>query len=117
MRRRLAVVDDDGDGVMGDNDDNYFDDATDFAVVVMALLPSSRWRRTIATARRATKSMTMATARRDTKMTAMTMTKTTKTTTPAQRRATRATIAEGDNRNRDDGEDACASTATTSAHW
>jgi hypothetical protein len=50
MRRRLAVVDDDGDGVMGDNDDNYFDDATDFAVVVMALLPSSRWRRTMATA-------------------------------------------------------------------
>ena len=29
---------------------------------------------------------------------------------------TRATIAEGDNRNRDDGEDAFASTATTSAH-
>ena len=28
----------------------------------------------------------------------------------------RATIAEGDNRNRDDGKDACASTATTSAH-
>jgi hypothetical protein len=50
MRRRLAVVDDDGDGVMGDNGDNYFDDATDFAVVVMALLPSSRWRRTMATA-------------------------------------------------------------------
>jgi hypothetical protein len=30
MRRRLAVVDNDGDGVTGDNDDNYFDDATDF---------------------------------------------------------------------------------------
>ena len=27
------------------------------------------------------------------------------------------TIAEGDNRNHDDGEDTCASTATTSAHW
>ena len=66
MRRHLAVVDDDGDGVTGDNDDDYFDDATDFAVVAMALLPSSRWRRTMATARRATKSTTMATARRDT---------------------------------------------------
>jgi hypothetical protein len=39
------------------------------------------------------------------------------TMTPARRRATRATIAEGDNRNRNDGEDACASMATTSAHW
>ena len=62
MRRRLAVVNDDGDGVTGDNDDDYFDAATDFAVVAMALLPSSRWRRTMATARRATKSTTMATA-------------------------------------------------------
>ena len=31
--------------------------------------------------------------------------------------STRVTIAKGDNRNRDDGEDACASTATTFAHW
>ena len=44
MRRRLVVVDDDVDGVTGDNDYNDFDDATDFAVVTMALLPSSRWR-------------------------------------------------------------------------
>jgi hypothetical protein len=29
----------------------------------------------------------------------------------------RATIAEGDNCNCDDGDDACASTATTSVHW
>ncbi len=41
MRRRLAVVNDDGDGVTGDNDYNYFDDTTDFAIVTMALLPSS----------------------------------------------------------------------------
>ena len=59
MCRRLAAVDDDGDGVTGDNDDNYFDDATNFAVVAMVLLPSSRWRRTMATARRATESMTI----------------------------------------------------------
>jgi hypothetical protein len=117
MRRRLAVVDDDGDGMTGDNDDNYFDDATDFAVVAMALLPSSRWRHTMATARRATKSTTMATARRDTTTTAMTTTTTTMTTTPARRRATSVTIAKGDNLNRDDGEDACALMATTSAHW
>ena len=44
MRRRLVVVDDYGDGVMGNNDYDDFDDATDFAVVAMALLPSSRWR-------------------------------------------------------------------------
>jgi hypothetical protein len=44
MRRRLVVVDDDGDGVMGNNDYDDFDDATYFAVVAMALLPSSRWR-------------------------------------------------------------------------
>ena len=43
-RRRLFVVDDYGDGVMGNNDYDDFDDATDFAVVAMALLPSSRWR-------------------------------------------------------------------------
>jgi hypothetical protein len=41
MRRRLAIVDDDGNGVKGDNDYDDFDDATDFAVVAMALLPSS----------------------------------------------------------------------------
>ena len=64
MHRRLAVVDDDGKGVTGDNDDNYFDDAMDFTVVAMALLPSSRWSHTMATARRATKSTTMAMARR-----------------------------------------------------
>jgi len=58
--------------VTGDNDDDYFDDATDFAVVPMALLPLSRWHRTMATARRATKSTTMATAQRDTTTTAMT---------------------------------------------
>jgi hypothetical protein len=43
MRMRLAVVDNDGDGVTGNN--NYDDDnATDFAVVAMALLPSLQWR-------------------------------------------------------------------------
>ena len=35
MRRRLAVVDDDGDGVTGDNNYDDFDNATDFAVVAM----------------------------------------------------------------------------------
>jgi len=45
MRRRLVVVDDDGDGVTGKNDYDDFEDATDFAVVAMALLPSLRWRR------------------------------------------------------------------------
>ncbi len=44
MPRRLAVVDDDGDGMMGNDDDDNFDDATDFfAVVAMALLPSLQW--------------------------------------------------------------------------
>jgi hypothetical protein len=42
MRRRLAVVDDDGKGVTGDDDYHDFDDATDFANVAMALLPLSR---------------------------------------------------------------------------
>jgi hypothetical protein len=42
--RRLAVVDDDGDGVTGDNDYDDFDDATDFTVAAMALLPSWQWR-------------------------------------------------------------------------
>ncbi len=41
MRRRLAVVDDDGDGVTGDNSDDDFDNATDFAAVAMASLPLS----------------------------------------------------------------------------
>ena len=45
MRRRLAVVDDDGDGVTGNDDYNDFDDATDFAVVAMALLPLPMRRR------------------------------------------------------------------------
>jgi hypothetical protein len=36
MRRRLAVVDNDGDGVTGDNNYDDFDNATDFAVVAMA---------------------------------------------------------------------------------
>ena len=45
MRRRLVVVDNDSDGVMGDNHYDDFNDAMDFAVVAMALLPSSRWRR------------------------------------------------------------------------
>jgi hypothetical protein len=40
IHRRLAVVDDDGDGVMGNDNDDNFDDATDFAIVMMALLPS-----------------------------------------------------------------------------
>jgi hypothetical protein len=84
MRRRLAVVNDDGNGVTGNNDDDYFNDATDFAVVAMALLPSSQWRCTMATAQRATKSATMATARRDTTTTAMTTTTMTMTTTPAR---------------------------------
>ena len=35
MRRRLAVVDNDGDGVTGDNNYDDFDNATDFAVVAM----------------------------------------------------------------------------------
>ena len=78
MRMRLAVVNDDGDGVTGDNYDD-FDDATDFAIVVMALLPSSRWRcchcqcagvlplsTMMATVQRATKSTMMAMARRAT---------------------------------------------------
>ena len=43
MHRHLAVVDDDGDGVTGNDNDDNFDDATDFAVVAMALLPSLRW--------------------------------------------------------------------------
>ncbi len=43
MNRCLAIVDNDGNGVTG-NDDNDFDDATDFAIVAMALLPSSQWR-------------------------------------------------------------------------
>ena len=38
MRRRLAVVNDDGNGVTGDNYDD-FDNATDFAVVAMACCP------------------------------------------------------------------------------
>jgi hypothetical protein len=44
IRMRLAVVDDDGNGVTGNNDYDDFDNATDFAVVAMALLPSLRWR-------------------------------------------------------------------------
>jgi hypothetical protein len=40
MRRRLALVDDDGDSMTGDGDYNDFDDATDFTVIVMVLLPS-----------------------------------------------------------------------------
>ena len=44
MHMRLSVVDDDGDGVTGDDDDE-FDNTTDFAIIVMALLPSLRWRR------------------------------------------------------------------------
>ena len=43
MHRCLAIVDDDGNGVTGD-DNNDFDDATDFAIVAMVFLPSSRWR-------------------------------------------------------------------------
>ncbi len=39
MRKRLAVVDDDGNGVTGDDNNDDFDDAKDFAVVTMALLP------------------------------------------------------------------------------
>ena len=39
MRRCRAVVDDDGDGVTGDDDYDDFNNATDFAVVAMALLP------------------------------------------------------------------------------
>jgi hypothetical protein len=42
MRRHLADVDNDGNDVTGDDDDdNNFDDGTDFAVVAMALLPLS----------------------------------------------------------------------------
>ena len=40
MHRCLAVVDDDGNGVMGDDDYDDFNDATDFTVVLMALLRS-----------------------------------------------------------------------------
>jgi hypothetical protein len=63
MHMRLAVVVDDGNGVTGDNDDDYFDNAMDFAVVAMAFLPLSQWRHTMATAQRAMKSTTMAMAR------------------------------------------------------
>ena len=45
MHRRLAIVDDDGDGVTGDVDYNDVDDATDFAVVAMASLPLPMHRR------------------------------------------------------------------------
>jgi hypothetical protein len=41
MRRSLAVVDEDGDGVTGDDDDDDFNDAMDFDIVPMALLPLS----------------------------------------------------------------------------
>ena len=41
--RRLAIVKDDGDGVTGDDNYNNFDDATDFAIIMMTLLPSLRW--------------------------------------------------------------------------
>jgi hypothetical protein len=84
MRRHLAVVDDDGDGMTGNGDYDDSDDATDFAVVAMALLPSSRWCRCrgrctgvlplstmMATAQWATKSMMMATTRRATTSTMM----------------------------------------------
>ena len=84
MRRRLALVDDDGDGMTGDGDYNDFDDATDFAIVAMVLLLSSQWRHCrcqcagilllstmMVTAQWATKSMMMATARRATTLTMM----------------------------------------------
>jgi hypothetical protein len=84
MRRRLAIVDDDGEGMTGDSNYDDFDDATDFAVVAMALLPSSRWRcclcqcagimpllTMMATAQWVTKSMMMATAQRATTSTTM----------------------------------------------
>jgi hypothetical protein len=45
MRRHLSVVDYDGNGLMGNTVNDDGDDATDFAVIAMALLPSSRWRR------------------------------------------------------------------------
>jgi len=40
MRSRLAIVDDDCDGVTGDDNYDYFEDATGSAIVTMALLPS-----------------------------------------------------------------------------
>ena len=39
MRRRLVVVDNDSDGVMGDNHYDDFNDAMDFAVVAMGCCP------------------------------------------------------------------------------
>jgi hypothetical protein len=39
MRRHLAVVDNDGNGVTGNDNDDDFDNAADFAVIAMALLP------------------------------------------------------------------------------
>ena len=44
MQRRLAVVDDDGNGMTGDDNYDDFDDATDFAIIATALLPSLQWR-------------------------------------------------------------------------
>jgi len=75
MRRRLAIVDNDGDSVTGNNTYNAFNNTTDFTIVMMMLLPSSRWRRChcrcagvlplstmMAMAKRVTKSTMMATA-------------------------------------------------------
>ena len=82
--RHLAVVDDDGDGVTGNDNYDDFNNAMDFAVIAMALLPSSQWRycrcqcagvlplsTMMATAQWATKSMMMAKVRRVTTSTMM----------------------------------------------
>ena len=44
MRWHLAVVDYDGDGMTGDDNYDDFNNATNFAVAAMELLPSLRWR-------------------------------------------------------------------------
>ncbi len=40
MCKHLAVVNNDGKGVTGNDNDDDFDDTTDFAVIAMVLLPS-----------------------------------------------------------------------------
>jgi hypothetical protein len=75
MLRHLVIVYDDGDGVTGNDDDDNFNNALDFAVVTMVLLPSLQWRHyhhrctgvlplsmMMVMARCATKSMIMTTA-------------------------------------------------------
>ena len=92
--------DEDGDGATGDDDDSG--GATGDKVAMMVA------------ARQATTTMTMAMARRDT--TATTMTMDVDNVDDEGNDASSTMCNEGDNCNRDDGKDACASTATTPAH-